>query len=443
MLSSFLIVSGFILLLMNVFSPSLLLGFLPPYTHYMDVATNVPYQDPPWGIAGTVLSKCVFPIDGTNGVDISGENFGVGNENGKLFLGDIHFSGDALYVAYEVNRLLIANGYGAAQWIKVDGILVDPSKYTPSSGTTPVLVAGHGTYTFTSTADSYMDAWGVNHGSDVSLIVKHMAAVRALVRFDVSVAIALKAKINSARLSLYITESTVVGRTYLAYRLTQTGWTERGVTWAKYDGVNDWAIPGGDCISTGGASVNVPSSTGWHNFDVTRIAQDAVNIGGTVEILIRDANEAVGYMGECTKYASKEYPDPNLRPKLYVDYDNPASTATAASVIVLVATTTVTREGSTLTSVRTVTEPVTLVRVETAVKTVVTTMMVETTVTAQGSTYITYLPVVTTVTVVAQTTDMHPTPVTEWLSSLIVQNLNMIGIALVGIGLFIRAKTGL
>jgi len=66
LLSSFLIVSGFILLLMNVFAPSLLLGIMPPYEHYMDIATSVPYQDPPWGIAGTVLSKCVFPISGTN-----------------------------------------------------------------------------------------------------------------------------------------------------------------------------------------------------------------------------------------------------------------------------------------------------------------------------------------------------------------------------------------
>lgn len=55
------------------------------------------------------------------------------------------------------------------------------------------------------------------------------------------------------------------------HEVTQTGWTEAGATWNKYDGTNNWATAGGDYSATVVDTTNAPiayGSYGWENWDL-------------------------------------------------------------------------------------------------------------------------------------------------------------------------------
>ena len=72
---------------------------------------------------------------------------------------------------------------------------------------------------------------------------------RLVASFDIST---LSGKtISGAALTLYSDGSgTATSGTYTCKRLTQTAWTEAGVTWNRYDGTNNWTTAGGDATST-------------------------------------------------------------------------------------------------------------------------------------------------------------------------------------------------
>lgn len=131
LISSFLILLGLAFLCVGVFAPSLPLELL--YAHTLDVATNVNYQDPPWTLATEIGGKCIWGIPN---IEMSTSNFNVPNVNGKIAFTGIKFNGDQYYLAYEINRRLIDNGYGSPQWIKVDGLTVNPYQYTPTATVT-------------------------------------------------------------------------------------------------------------------------------------------------------------------------------------------------------------------------------------------------------------------------------------------------------------------
>jgi hypothetical protein len=129
--------------------------------------------------------------------------------------------------------------------------------------------------------------------------------------------------INSATLSLYYysKSGTVSGRTYWAYRITQTGWTETGSTWNKYDGTNNWAAAGGDYTATNGASVVMPASYDWVAWTVTAQVQTAVDsVGRVAHFLVKDATEDSAAAAMAFFYSREYATDTTKRPKLYVDW---------------------------------------------------------------------------------------------------------------------------
>ena len=171
----------------------------------------------------------------------------------------------------------------------------------------------------------------LNPGSNTWIIV--LAGLdgyvyRTFLKFDLTGQIVVNSIINSATLSLYYYNNAgqdPVGRTYWAYRLTQTAWTELGVTWNKYDGTNAWATAGGDYTTTNGASAVMPASYGWVAWTVTAQVQTAVDsVGRIVHFLVRDGAET-GAAIKRGYFYSRTYADTSLRPKLYVDWSLPVT----------------------------------------------------------------------------------------------------------------------
>ncbi len=179
-----------------------------------------------------------------------------------------------------------------------------------------------------SDADAYLqiNSPDVNAGSTTDInINKHSGDIqRIILNFDFSV-LPTNVFIGSATLSLYYYNwlvSNPSGRTYWAYRVTQTAWTEGGVTWNKYDGVNNWTLTGGDFTTTYGASIIVPSSTGqWINWNVlNQVIYARNNTSDVAHFLIKDSDESVATHSVSQYYSNNYTTDTTLRPKLTIFY---------------------------------------------------------------------------------------------------------------------------
>lgn len=76
--------------------------------------------------------------------------------------------------------------------------------------------------------------------------------------------------------------------------LTQTGWTELGATWNKYDGTTDWSAAGGDYSGTLVDNANAPGVGNWISLGL--YGADAQNniststFGQTINIICRAPN---------------------------------------------------------------------------------------------------------------------------------------------------------
>ncbi|MGD9644439.1 MAG: DNRLRE domain-containing protein [Pirellulales bacterium] len=141
--------------------------------------------------------------------------------------------------------------------------------------------------------------------------------MRSLLRFDVS-GVPLGTAILQATLHLQITSSILASDdAFTAYRLTQTGWTEDGVTWEKYDGSNNWSTAGGD-YSLVGAAACVLQEPGDVHFDVTALVLDAIaNRGGILNLLIKGSESGSTQFMEVS---SSDEPTALIRPLLTIDY---------------------------------------------------------------------------------------------------------------------------
>jgi hypothetical protein len=146
---------------------------------------------------------------------------------------------------------------------------------------------------------------------------------RPLIRFDFS-SLPDDAVISQAVLGLYYEDiffSNPVGRTYWVYELTQTGWTELGATFNKYDGSNSWVTPGGDYTTTNGASAVVPASFGWMTWDITELVKHFQTSHGKIaNLLLRDGVETNNEYGAYVGYSREYTGDTSLRPKLVITY---------------------------------------------------------------------------------------------------------------------------
>lgn len=170
-----------------------------------------------------------------------------------------------------------------------------------------------------SLADTYIrqDTPTTNYGG-ASLGIQ-ADTYRAILKFDFSAVVPAGATITLATLSLYCTYWNAAA-TITVYRLLRTNWVEMEATWNKYKtSLGSWGTAGAlgsgvDFTPTDAATA--ATVTGWLNVTVTAQVQTAlVSVGRVAHFLAAGAN--------ADQYASREYADTAVRPKLYIEYTLP------------------------------------------------------------------------------------------------------------------------
>lgn len=182
-----------------------------------------------------------------------------------------------------------------------------------------------------SAKDTYLDKLNPDgpSGAMTRLEIKNRstAPMRVILEFNIS-ELQPSATLNSASLQLYYYDWDYfdpVNRTVKAYKFTQTDWVELEATWNNAAGSYVTSNPAG-------GSTALPSSYGWMTWDVLAIVQDAYDSSNPAEFMVRYTAEnlATGYMK--AKFYSKEYTDdPDLQPKLVIDYTLPVVAPTVTT----------------------------------------------------------------------------------------------------------------
>lgn len=189
----------------------------------------------------------------------------------------------------------------------------------------PIVNAGNTTKQSSADAELYFPSPDDNIGGTTIIYIDSLDVSYGILKFIFS-DIPSGATITSATLSVYYRGrlGDPTGRTYWAYRTTQTDWTEMGVTWNSYDGTNNWLTAGGDYTLTDGSSITLPENFGWVDWDVTNQVQyDLDNANKTADFLIVDNTTGVDYQWS---FWSRDYAiDPTLRPKLQIEWTEPPS----------------------------------------------------------------------------------------------------------------------
>ena len=142
-------------------------------------------------------------------------------------------------------------------------------------------------------------------------------AERALLNFSMS-SLPIDAIITQAKLKLYLSYSSSDSQTIWVYRLTQTEWDERSVSWNNYKTNQAWTNPGGDYTTTNGTSTSVEITTGqWYEWDVKDIVVYAFgNLDKQVHLLLKYKNET----GSKNMKAFNSMGQAPNKPKLEVTY---------------------------------------------------------------------------------------------------------------------------
>lgn len=160
--------------------------------------------------------------------------------------------------------------------------------------------------TVTPTIDSFMDFSNptTNYGSNVSIALgvlfaggSKTAVRRPIANFDVS-AIPVDAEIDAAELRVTVTLADSDPFQAIVERCTRpTTWTELGVTWNRYDGVNNWTLGGGDYDLINEVPPAVPfdaaNASGPFVIEgLSAFVRDALdNRSGIVSLIIHNADE--------------------------------------------------------------------------------------------------------------------------------------------------------
>jgi len=168
----------------------------------------------------------------------------------------------------------------------------------------------------------------VNLGTDYSN--KAFVFVRGLFRFDLS-SIPITATIDHASLTLFAagqgqaTEDPAAF-VFAAYPLSQTGWTELGANWQKYDGVNAWnslggPLGGGGDYLTANGDTAIPADIDTNlQFDnLAAMVADAVSHRQGQLDMIVIGPETPDELSCLSVYLS-DYSDATKRPRVVVDY---------------------------------------------------------------------------------------------------------------------------
>ncbi|MEX2245221.1 MAG: DNRLRE domain-containing protein [Dehalococcoidia bacterium] len=182
------------------------------------------------------------------------------------------------------------------------------STHTPTATNTPVPTV----VTLGATGDTYVDEGSpsTTHGSDAELDVDGNSSQtrRSYSAFDVGGTVPGGATIQSATLTLCITNvSGAAGRTHGLHRVTGS-WTESTLSWNTQPAFS----------STATDSFTVPGMPQCVDFDVTADVQAWVS--GTTDYgwILKDSLENTS--GSASLYASREYGSSGSRPSLSVSY---------------------------------------------------------------------------------------------------------------------------
>ena len=138
---------------------------------------------------------------------------------------------------------------------------------------------------------------------------------RILFQFDLS-SIPSTAKLDSAVLEMYMHSSSGANDEIEAHALTRA-WTEDGVTWNDYNGINSWSTPGGD-YDANIAGAFTPNGAGWNSLDITSLAQAWVTSDYPNYGMILLSPSASGNNEK--KFHSSDAADSSLHPKFTITY---------------------------------------------------------------------------------------------------------------------------
>lgn len=192
----------------------------------------------------------------------------------------------------------------------------------------------------TNNADSFIRSQTptTNLGTDTTFSVQGDTSqtYRALARFTLP---AISGSITSARLYLYVVNKGTNSQSgnIEAHELTQTGWTETGVTYDKYDGTNNWSSAGGDFSSTIIHKISNPTTTGWKTWDLMGGSADnplSLSPSSVLNLLLKYQTEGTSSSpDDYTVFYTKEYAvDTKLRPYIELIYTTTVSITVNPSV---------------------------------------------------------------------------------------------------------------
>ncbi|MGQ9567272.1 MAG: DNRLRE domain-containing protein [Anaerolineae bacterium] len=206
--------------------------------------------------------------------------------------------------------------------------MVDVAKRSTSGAPTLVEVAfRQGESGYAGVQDTYLSSWApnTNYGVASTFSARTSDVMHGLIRVDLS-SIPAGSRVLSAKLSVYaLGRSNTNGAWLEAYRVLRP-WSEAQATWTYAQTGSPWNTPGCAGIGTDreGQYLDrgpLPSDRVWTEIEVGRAVQAWLdNPSSNYGLLLRlTSNGSVQY-----DFASSQYEDPTLRPRLRVTYALPA-----------------------------------------------------------------------------------------------------------------------
>lgn len=189
------------------------------------------------------------------------------------------------------------------------------------------------------TADTFIKSQtpDTNLGSDTSWVVQGDTnqTYRALLRASLPVGSGTISKVTLYAYFLNGGTNSQSGNIE-AHTLTQTGWTEGGVTYNKYDGTNNWSSAGGDFSATIIHKIANPSGAGWKTWDLMGGSADnplTLNWGDVVNILLKYQTEGTATSpDDYSVFYSREYTtDTGKQPFVVVEYTETTTSSSTTS----------------------------------------------------------------------------------------------------------------